>query len=293
MDQPLKTSARALIAGCGDIGLRLARRLLQQEAGEVTALLRDREKGAAFTALGARVAWMDLDAPENVGDWPLLFWLAPPPAQGEGDSRLRGWLAAQRGHIARVVLISTSGVYGDCGGRWIDETEPLKPQSARARRRVDAESALQAWCSARGSAAVILRVPGIYGAGRLPVQRLARGMTVVAPEAAPWSNRIHAEDLVTALMLAGARAPAGRVYNVSDGHPSSISDYFVQCARALGLPLPQFVDMAGARTQMSAEMLSYLAESRRLKTGRIQAELGFVPQFGDLAHGLAASLTAE
>src|SRR5690606_28014753 len=125
--------------------------------------LRDPQKRAPLDALGARVRVEDLDQPKNAGDWPWLFWFAPPPGEGEADARLRGWLAAQNGRIDRVVYISTSGVYGDCDGRWIDEDEPLSPQSARAKRRVDAEAALAQWATAHGAEHVILRVPGIYG----------------------------------------------------------------------------------------------------------------------------------
>src|SRR3546814_2749026 len=107
--------------------------------------LRDRQKVAALNEAGVIARIEDLDQPQDAGDWPLLFWFAPPSVSSLADVRLRGWLAAQRGSIERIVYISTSAVYGDCGGDWIDEDAPLNPKSDRGRRRLDAERALQEW----------------------------------------------------------------------------------------------------------------------------------------------------
>ncbi len=257
---------------------------------EVTGILRDPQKDAALRAAGAHVLLQDLDQPLDVGDWPLLFWFAPPPLQGITDPRLRGWLAAQRGRIGRIVYISTSGVYGDCDGRWIDEDEPLQPQSERALRRVDAEQALQQWSAAGGGETVILRVPGIYGPGRLPRERLQRGMPVLRAELSPYSNRIHADDLAVAALHAAARGGAGRAYNVADGNPTTMADYFSRCAEVLGLPLPAAVDLDEARRLFTPAMWSFMEESKRLDTRRLRDELGFVPQYPDLARGLPSCL---
>lgn len=279
----------ALIAGCGDIGLRVARRL-RAIGGEVTAILRDPQKRAALDALGAGVRMHDLDRPQDCGDWPWLFWLAPPPATGTRDTRLRGWLEAQRGRIGRVVYVSTSGVYGDCGGRWIDEDEPLKPQSERALRRADAEAALLQWRERVGSQVVILRVPGIYGPGRLPVERLRRRLPVLRADDAPYSNRVHAEDLAAACVLAAQHGGDCRAYNIADGHPTTMTDYFQRCARALGLDPPEEVDRETAQHRFTPQMWSFMEESKRLKIDRARAELGYAPRYPDLDSGLAASL---
>lgn len=282
------TPPRALIAGCGDIGLRVAQRL-RKAGGEVTAILRDPQKRAALDAIGAEVRIEDLDRPQDAGDWPWLFWFAPPPAEGDTDARLRNWLGAQCGTIGRLVYISTSGVYGDCDGRWIDESEPLRPQSARARRRADAEAGLAAWCRGAGAQHVILRVPGIYGPGRWPLQRLHAGLPVLRTEDSPYSNRVHAEDLADAAVLAAWRGRDGAAYNIADGAPTTMADYFLRCARYFGLPEPAVVDRDEARSVFTPAMWSFMEESKRLRIDRARDELGFAPRYPDLAAGLAGA----
>ncbi|HEY0975170.1 MAG TPA: SDR family oxidoreductase [Solimonas sp.] len=284
--------ARALIAGCGDVGARVARLLVAQGLA-VTALVRDPQKAAALQAVGVQPQLQDLDVPQDGGDWPLLFWFAPPPATGDADTRLRGWLYAQRGTIARLIYISTSGVYGDCDGRWIDEDEPLKPQTPRARRRVDAESALRDWCLRRGGTLAVLRVPGIYGPGRLPRERLQAGMPVLDPAQSPWSNRIHADDLARAAVHAAALASDGQAYNVSDGTPTTMADYFTRCARLLDLPVPRVVDLQEARRVFTPAMWSFMEESKRLCTERLRGELRFTPRYPDLETGLPSCLSRD
>ncbi len=286
LQSALPTSA--LIAGCGDIGLRVARRL--RDAGrEVTAIVRRRQNAASLTELGVALRVEDLDQPQDAGDWPLLFWFAPPSGEGDADRRLRGWLAAQHGRIARLVYISTSAVYGDCAGRWIDEDEPLSPRSPRGRRRVDAERALQQWQTA-DRAAVILRVPGIYGPGRLPLERLRQALPIVRDQESPFTNRIHADDLAEAALYAAAFGGAGRAYHVSDGHPTTMADYFVRCAQLLGLRPPPQIGLAEARRVLTPAMWSFIEESKRLRTLRLRHELGFAPRYPDLEAGLPACL---
>lgn len=283
--------SRALIAGCGDVGARVARRL-RAIGREVTAIVRDRQKAGALTAAGVATRLEDLDQPRDAGDWPLLFWFAPPPSAGDGDPRLRGWLVAQRGRIERIVYVSTPAVYGDCQGRWIDEDAPLAPKSARGRRRLDAERALLAWQneSTDRRAVVILRVPGIYGPGRLPVERLRKGLPVVRDDESPFTNRIHADDLAEAAVRAAAFGAAGRAYHVSDGHPTTMADYFVRSAALLGLPPPPQLSRAEARERLTPAMWSFIEESKRLTTLRLRDELGFVPRYPNLEAGLPSCL---
>jgi nucleoside-diphosphate-sugar epimerase len=142
-------------------------------------------------------------------------------------------------------------------------------------------------------AVVILRVPGIYGPGRLPRERLEKGLPVLREADAPWSNRIHVDDLVAACMAGMARGVAGAVYNVSDGQPSTMTDYFNQVADALGLARPRQIRRAEAESEIDPGMRSYLAESRRIDNRRMREELGVTPRYGNLAQGLAASIAAE
>ncbi len=215
----------------------------------------------------------------------------PPQPEGMQDRRLRRCLelAAQIGQIPkRIVLINTTGVYGDCQGDWVTETRPRRPQTGRATRRVDAEDFARSWCDFHAVTLVVLRVPGIYGSGKLPLDRIKNARPVLAPELCPWSNRVHVEDLITACMSAArVKAPAP-AYNISDGHPSTMTDFFFKVADAAGLPRPPILTTQEASAQLSKEMQSYLAESKRIDNTLMKEHLGVVPRFPDLERGLNA-----
>lgn len=279
----------ALIIGCGDIGLRVARRL-RALGREVTGVVQSGQSAQSLSGHGIAAAAVDLDGGSlALPAAALLFYFAPPPGAGIADPRLRRTLRALGGGATRIVYISTSGVYGDCGGRWIDEDEPPRPVSDRARRRLDAERALAEW----GGDHVILRVPGIYGPGRLPAARLRQGLPVVCAAESPYSNRIHADDLAAAALHAAARGRRGAAYNISDGQPTTMADYFTRCAALLGLPAPPQVTLAEARRVFTPAMWSFMEESKRLRNRRMVDELGFAPRYPDLAAGLPSCLAGE
>lgn len=284
-----------LIIGCGYLGERVAR---AEKAGgaRVIALVRSAEGVARLAAQGIESLRADLDDPASLPTLPTaqasLYYFAPPPSSGVTDTRLENFLAAIAQPPAPVVLISTTGVYGDCRGEWVTEDRPPHPLADRARRRLDAEQRLRAWGQVHDVPVAILRVPGIYGPGRLPVSRLQAGEPVLREAESPWSNRVHIDDLARACLAARARRADG-VYNISDGHPSTMTDYFNRVADALGLPRPPQITRAQADTVLSDGMHSYLAESKRLDNRRMREELGVEPLFPDLARGLAACLAAE
>lgn len=285
----LSASPTALIVGCGDIGLRIAERLRLREVAVIGAVRRP-EAAAVLAQRGIEPWLIDLDAPAaHPPACDAVYWCAPPPAEGETDSRLRGLLPRLPPPSQGLLYISTSAVYGDCQGRWIDEAEPLKPGTARGRRRLDAELALRAWSARSGVRSVVLRVPGIYGPGRLPVDRLRRGEPVLRESEAPYTNRVHADDLADACLLALARGEAGAAYNVGDGAPTSMSDYLLRCARLLGLPEPGRIALAEAPAHFSPMLRSFLEESKRLKVERLRA-LGWTPRYPDLEAGLPSCL---
>lgn len=264
------------VFGCGDVGTRLAR-LWRQRQVPVAALTRDPVRAERLREMGVTSYPGDLDAPAALADLPVagavVYYLAPPPARGLTDARLRGLLGALRERPRKWILISTTGVYGDCKGAWIDESRPVKPGSDRARRRLDAETALRADAERHAFDSVILRVAGIYGPGRLPEARLRSRSPMVAAQDSPYTNRIHVDDLVQVCAAAAERAPGGSLYNVSDGNPGRMTDYFTAVADTLSLPRPPVVSLAEARTLLGPELLSYLAESRRLDNRRLLDEL--------------------
>ncbi|MDT8442074.1 MAG: SDR family oxidoreductase [Desulfuromonadales bacterium] len=281
----------SLVVGCGDIGARVARLLLAHGTA-VAGLARSAASADRLRRFGIEPVAGDLDDAASLADLPtagkLIFYLAPPPGGGPLDSRMRRFCAALDGLSApaRIVYMSTSGVYGDCGGARVTEETPVKPQTSRAQRRVDAETVLTAWGEAHAVDVVILRVTGIYGPGRLPLARLQQGHPVLREDEAPPTNRIHADDLARVCVAAAEKSPAGAIYNVSDGQPGTMTGYFNAIADLLGLPRPPEVDMAEARRTMNPMMLSYLSESRRMDNRKMIEQLGIVLQFADLESGL-------
>jgi nucleoside-diphosphate-sugar epimerase len=288
-----------LIVGCGYTGLRLARRL--QPGWRVAALARSAEAVGRLRGAGVATVQADLDAPVGAGPWAAIqaaaqgaaiAYLAPPPDSGNDDPRLGRFLEALGSTRPAVLLyMSTTGVYGDTGGAVVTEASPVAPANDRSRRRVAAEHAATAWCEARGVRAVVLRVPGIYGPHRLPLERLRRGEPALRPEDAGPGNRIHVDDLVS-VCVAALERPVQGVFNVTDGNPASTTEYLQRTAELAGLPPPPLVALADAPGRISPGMLAFLVESRRVDSRRMREELGVVPRYQRLEDGIAASLAA-
>ena len=280
-----------LIVGCGHVGRRVAV-LLHARGQRVTGLVRSPASAAQLRALGIDALCLDLDdgaspIPRS-GKFGGLCYLAPPPSSGVQDTRMRGFLESldKTSLPRRIVYISTSAVYGDCRGDWITEEQPLQPATDRGRRRLDAERQLQAWAARHGVEWVILRVPGIYGPGKLPLERLRKGLPVLREAEAPYTNRIHADDLAAICVAALDSDHHNTVYNVSDGHPSTMTDYFFRVADAAGLPRPPVVTREEAQQVLSEGMLSFLQDSRRMSNQKLLLDLGVTLRYPDLETGL-------
>ena len=268
---------RLLVIGFGDIAHRTAARL--PASVEVRAV--------------SRTTGADLDRPDTLA--PFTGWAdtvlhcAPPPAEGSTDPRTGSLLLAlEGGRIlpSRVVYISTSGVYGDCGGAWVDETRPVNPQTLRAVRRVDAERRLLAWGELHKIAVVILRAPGIYAADRLPLERLAQGLPALADQDDVYTNHIHAEDLALIAQAAlELDAPAG-VYNASDDTQLKMGEWFDLVADRLGLPKPARVARSEAIKRIPAASLSFMSESRRLSNRKMKERLGVTLAYPTVFEGV-------
>lgn len=284
---------RCLVAGCGYVGRRLVRRL--RPDWDVVALVRSEATAAGLRAEDVTILRADLDdaAPgslESTASGAHIVYLAPPPETGSTDPRIARFLAALgKAKPAAFLYMSTTGVYGDAAGGIVTEATAVAPANDRSRRRVDAEGAAAAWCRACGTRCVILRVPGIYGPGRLPLDRLRRGEPVLRPEEAGPGNRIHVDDLASACVAALER-PVSGIFNVGDGDHSSTTVYLQRTAALAGLPPPRLVSMAEARAQVSPGMLAFLVESRRVDNRRMLDELGIRLAYADLDAGIAASL---
>ncbi len=287
--------ANLCVIGCGDVGSRVA--LLAGDRGIVfAALARQFAKAGMLENTAVQRVTGDLDDRETLVLPQLrgaaVLYTAPPPGGGIADTRVRNFLAAiEPGHEpARIVYLSTTSVYGDCGSDPFTEERPVNPGNHTARRRVDAEEQLRAWGRERGVAVIILRVAGIYGPGRIPLDRIVNRHPVLRSEEAGFTNRIHADDLAEICLAALERGEDGDVFNVCDGETSTMTDYFNAITDLLGLPrLPQ-VGLGEARQVMTPLMYGYMTESRRIDNGRLLAKLGIKLKYPTLAEGLKASL---
>ena len=282
-----------LIVGCGDVGLRVAK--LLADRWRLLALAPQPARRNALRRAGVQPLVGDLDAPATLqrlaGLADAVLHLAPPPAAGAGDPRTAHLLQAlaQQGRVRRIVYVSTTGVYGDCGGARFDETRAPHPATDRARRRVDAERRLRWYGRAFGATVSVLRVPGIYAADREgghPRERLARGTPVLAAEDDVYTNHIHADDLARARAAALHRGRPQRIVHASDDTELKMGDYFDLAADIAGLPRPPRIARADAAAVLSPLQLSFMSESRRLDNARLKRELRLKLRYPTVADGL-------
>lgn len=292
LPDPLPVPPRAVIVGCGYVGLRLGQRLAVDR--EVVGVVSSAASVARLHAAGLKGQAVELDAagPDSF-EWVKdadLYYLVPPPATGDSDPRLAGFLNRLASRPRVFVYMSTTGVYGDAGGEEVTEATPVSPLTARARRRVNAEEMVRTWCTEREVRRVVLRVPGIYGPGRLPLARLASREPAIRIEEAGMGNRIHVDDLVAACIAAAGESQARGVYNITDGNPLNTTEFLLRVAALTGLPPPPQIPMDEAQLVLSAARLSFLNESRRVANRRMLAELGIRLRYADVDEGIRQSL---
>jgi nucleoside-diphosphate-sugar epimerase len=282
---------RLLIAGCGDIGTRLIAQL--PPPWQPIALVRSDASAERWRQRGIEVIAHDLEQPLSASRLPedltALLILYPPGSSGSHDQRTRHLLAAlDATPPARLIYLGTTGVYGDSQGAWIDEEAAIAATTPRAVRRRDAELQITAFATRHNRPWFGLRAGGIYGSGRLPLDRLRRGEPILGESESGYSNRIHVNDLVNIIATCLTSDAASGFYNVVDGQPGSMSGYFKAVAAHCGLAAPQEIPLSAAREQLSAAMLEYLAESRRIRNDKLRQQLGYQLRYPDLASGLAA-----
>ena len=263
-----------LIIGCGDIGLRVAKQL--SHSHRVFALTSSQNRFQELREVGAIPILGNLDHPESL--WRLsglaqtVVHLAPPQNQGNRDCRTRNLvriLAQGSSSVRRLIYISTTGVYGDQGGARVNEATPVQPQSERAQRRVDAERILRLWGPAHGVAVTILRVPGIYAANRLPLERLQTKTPALLREEDAYSNHIHSDDLARLVCGAVYRGKPQRIINACDGAETKMGDYFDEVADAFGLERPPRMSTKEVQKLVSPMLWSFMRESRRVTNARL------------------------
>ncbi|PLQ01445.1 NAD-dependent epimerase/dehydratase family protein [Cupriavidus pauculus] len=301
---------RLLIVGCGDVGTRILRELATRM--RVFAVTSQPSRQAELREAGAIPLVANLDQPATLARLSRLaarvIDLAPPPGQGDGDPRTQALLGAlrrtswrrtraQRPGVSEAAILpergwhrafeaasrhraagafiyaSTTGVYGDRGGARVQEFHAVRPQTARARRRVAAESAVRAFGRDAGWRTGVVRVPGIYAEDRLPVARLHKGTPALAPQDDVYTSHIHADDLARAMIAALWRGRPQRVVHASDDTELRMADYFDLVADRKGLPRPPRITRQQARDTIDPTLLSFMSESRRLDNRRLKREL--------------------
>jgi len=263
----------------------------------VMALTSQPERRELLRRAGARPLVGDLDDPASLGRLgglaDLLLHLAPPPGQGGRDTRSIHLLRAlaRGGTVRRVVYVSTTGVYGDHGGAWVDETTPPAARTARAQRRLHAEALWRWWGRRAGVGVTVLRVPGIYSLDRPggdPRERVRRGSPVLRAEDDVFTNHIHADDLARACVAALHRGLPQRLVNVCDDTALPMGDYLDRVADRFGLPRPPRLSREAAAAQLSPQSMSFLSESRRVRSERLARELRLRLDYPTVDDGLAA-----
>jgi nucleoside-diphosphate-sugar epimerase len=278
--------------GLGYTAQALAGRLAA-EGWTVAGTCRSGDQAAALAAQGYACHRFDRDhplAPEVLADATHILVSIPPDEDGDPVlDRHRDDIAAMPS-LAWVGYLSTTGVYGDRDGGWVDETSELRPTGTRGRRRVAAETAwLDLWRD-RGVPVNIFRLAGIYGPGRSPFDGLRAGTAKRIAKPGQVFSRIHVDDLASVLISSITRPRPGAVYNVCDDAPASPAEVVAHAAQLLGAPTPPLVPLEEAALSPMAR--SFYADNKRVSNALIKTELGVRLRYPDYRAGLAAILAA-
>ena len=261
----------SVVAGTGYTGRRVLARLDADASLGIGRSLIDTDR--PFTRVDFdTVDTLRIALPERYA----VLYLCPP--DGAGDERLGRFLSALPHAPARFVYISTTGVYGDCLGAVVTEETPVKPDNRLSRPRVDAENRLSEWARETCCELLILRVPGIYGPGRLGLERLAAGEANLKESDANPGNRIHVDDLVACCLAALRDSTPPGIYNVGDGDHRSATWFADEVARQAGLPEPRKISRGEAAQVFSPMRLAFLASSRVVDTTKMRDILGVHPR---------------
>ena len=285
---------KVVIVGCGDIGKRLVLLLRENgyQAENISVIVKSQKSRVQCESLGLQAVQLDFDdldlLPESI-QGADLFYLVPPQKQGVNDCRSRKFiqcLVNQELTPNKVVLISTTGVYGDNQGEWVTEQTPAKPIADRAKRRLDAELQWQQQSTSDNFGLTILRVASIYSNSRIPRQRIENSEPIVIADECGYSNRIHVADLANVLIAVLDDGANGEVFNISDGVPGKISDYLQEAASVVGAKPLTEITMQEAKEALSDGMLSYLCESRKISNTKMLDKLKVTLRYPDFRLGL-------
>ncbi|QUJ76074.1 SDR family oxidoreductase [Sulfitobacter albidus] len=280
---------RLLSIGHGFSARALAGRLVPL-GWEIIGTTRSADNIAGIAQTGvAPVLWPGTDLTPLIEEMPHVLLSAAPGAGGDPVLDAYRDVFVRRASALRWVgYLSTTGVYGDHGGGWVDEDTALTPATKRGQARVEAEAA---WREIEGLPLHIFRLAGIYGPGRGPFAKVRKGTARRIIKQGQVFSRIHVEDIALALDLSLAAPDPGAIYNLCDNDPAPPQDVIAHAAELLGLPLPPAVDFETA--EMTPMARSFYAESKRVRNDRIKDALGWQPRYADYRTGLADLLKKD
>ncbi len=291
---------RALVVGCGYVGLPLALELARHRH-EVFGLRRSATADAQLKAAGVTPLHADLTQPDSLQNLPRDFdWVVNCVASGGGDvtnyrrlyfegmQNLIAWLTPKRssdGKFPRIVYTSSTGVYGQNDGSLVDETSPAEPVTETAQVLVETEKLLLTAGREKNFAASVLRVAGIYGPDRgYLLKQFLRGEARIEGAGARFLNMIHRDDLVRAIITTLERGRAGEIYNVADNEPVRQLDFFEWLAATLKRPLPPVISEAEAAPRKRG------LTNKRVTNRKLRAELDFQLIYPDFRCGYRAEM---
>ena len=286
------TSPGTLVCfGLGYSAMALSRRL--DAAGwTIRGTCRKPARKAALGALGISAALFDGDTPMDPADLlqgaTHVLLSIPPGAEGDPAFRQHAEDIAAAGTVKWVGYFSTTGVYGNRDGDWVDETSDLRPGNERSQRRVDAERDWLSWGDRHGISVQIFRLPGIYGPGRSAVDQVKAGTARRISKAGHVFSRIHVEDIATTVAASIARAQPGGIYNVCDDEPAAPGDVVAYVCELLSREPPPEIPFDEADISPMAK--SFWSDNRRVRNDRMKEELGVRLDFPDYRIGIRGIL---
>ena len=284
-------TSRLFIFGLGYSGLEIAR--VAEAAGwRVAGTCRTAEKAGRLRADGVAALVFDGTAPlpaDTFADVSHILCTAAPDAAG--DPTLKA-CRAELGQARWLGYLSTTGVYGDAAGEWVDEATPPHPTRPRSRQRLEAERAWQAVGQKTGAQVDIFRLPGIYGPGRSAIDQVKAGTARRIDKPGQLFSRIHVADIATTVLAAMSRTRPGAIYNVADDLPAASGEVVAFACALLGRPVPPAIPWEQAAPTLRDMARSFYAENRRVRNERIKRELGVVLRYPTYREGLRAILSS-
>ena len=284
-----------LAFGLGYSGRTLAARLAR-EGWTITGTSTTTEGARRLDGLGHRGLVFDGRAPSAevsraLGEATHVLLSIPPAADGDPALVHHGADIASSKTLGWIGYLSTIAVYGDQQGGWVDEASPPNPMSERGRRRFAAENGWLTLGARTGKTVMVFRLPGIYGPGRSALDDLADGTARRLVKKDQVFNRIHVEDIAGAVVAAIARPRPGAIYNVTDDEPAPPQDVVEYAARLAGRPVPPAIPFETADITPMAR--SFYSENKRVRNGRLKAELGYALAYPTYRDGLTAIAGAK